>query len=178
MHPCSRRVGPTSARNSASSNGSCPSRDFSKTMSVTASFDSLPFFEDRRFGVLTLPALRLPADFLAVRLAIMAGIVPYPRQNASLRPARTGGYRRREQSEGCRFWPNRKHRKRKLVPLNLPPRIQVIEIQNRIQHERIRPAGLASINRIDGEQDDVPISGRHVHHRGMLRDLIAGLHQP
>jgi hypothetical protein len=83
MHPSSRRVGPTNARSSASSNGSCPSRDFSKTMSVTASFDSLPFFEDRLLCTLGLPVLRLPADFLAARFAIMAGIVPYQGKNAT-----------------------------------------------------------------------------------------------
>src|SRR5580704_10836162 len=80
MHPSSRRVGPTSARNSASSRDSCPSRAFSSTISVTASFDSLPGFEEpglREF------VLRLRPGFLPARLAIVGGIVLQPRKNAT-----------------------------------------------------------------------------------------------
>src|SRR5882724_5760637 len=83
MHPSSRRVGPTSARNSASSKGSCPTWHFSNTINVTASFDSFPSLNELRFRELLLPVLRLPADFFPARLAIVAGIVPQPAQNAT-----------------------------------------------------------------------------------------------
>ena len=80
MHPSSRRVGPTSARNSASSKDSCPSRAFNKTMSVTASFGSLPALDEfplREALLLTrrplLPARRPPTDFFA-RFAIKPGL--------------------------------------------------------------------------------------------------------
>ena len=80
MHPSSRRVGPTSARNSASSKDSCPSRAFNKTMSVTASFGSLPaldVFTLREALLLTrrplLPARRPPTDLFA-RFAIKPGL--------------------------------------------------------------------------------------------------------
>src|SRR5580704_1850447 len=78
MHPSSRRVGPTSARNSASRNGSWPSRALSKTTSVTASFGSLRSLDAPRLRGLLVLALRLPTDFLAARLAIRPGLYSNP----------------------------------------------------------------------------------------------------
>jgi hypothetical protein len=92
MHPSSRRVGPTSARNSASRNGSCPPRALSKTTSVTASFGSLPSLDPPRLRGRLVPALRLPADFLAARLAIRPGLYSNPAKTPAPRTC------------SCRLW--------------------------------------------------------------------------
>ena len=76
MHPSSRRVGPTSARSSASSSGSCPSRDFSNTTIVTASFGSFPSFDFREalFRRLAGRFRRRPPEDLRARFAIGPGL--------------------------------------------------------------------------------------------------------
>jgi hypothetical protein len=89
MHPSSRRVGPTNARNSASRNGSCPSRALSKTTSVTAPFGSFPSLDAPRLRGLLVPALRLPPDFLAARLAIRPGLYSNPAKTPA---PRTGSH--------------------------------------------------------------------------------------
>src|SRR5260370_2950843 len=83
--PSSLRDGLTSARSSASSNVSCPSRARRRTISVTASFGSFPPAAPRavralRFGLLVL---------LGLRFGIMAGSVtqtPQPAPTPSLPP--------------------------------------------------------------------------------------------
>src|SRR6266481_640422 len=81
MQPSSLRDGLTSARSSASSNVSCPSRARRITISVTASFGSFPpatpsVFRALRFGLLVL---------LGLRFGIMAGIVTQTAQRATTR---------------------------------------------------------------------------------------------
>src|SRR5580704_15643457 len=81
MQPSSLRVGPTSARNSASSSGSCPSRGFRSTTRVTASFGSLPFLVDLRDALFFAPVARFrrpPEEDLVTRFAIGAGLYPNP----------------------------------------------------------------------------------------------------
>src|ERR1700730_6084053 len=186
MHPSSRRVGPTSARNSASSKDSCPSRAFNKTMSVTASFGSLPALDEfplREALLLSrrplLPARRPPTDLFA-RFAIKPGLY----RNTTETPAPNTIATRNSHTErfcGVRDplfgWRGNHRNKTQLLLLQLPPRIQTIEIQNRIQHQRIRPPRLPAINRIDREQNHVSVTRGHIRNRRVLRDLFATVHQ-
>src|ERR1700722_20451667 len=73
--PSSLRVGPTTARNSASRSVSCPPRVLSSTTSVTASFGNFPSFDFRDALLRALGRLRrrLPEDLVA-RFAIRAGL--------------------------------------------------------------------------------------------------------
>jgi hypothetical protein len=51
--------------------------------------------------------------------------------------------------------------------------VEVIEIQDGVEHERVCAAGFAAIHRIDGKEHDVTVAGGHVHYGGMLGDFVA-----
>src|SRR5579884_1317814 len=109
MHPSSLLVGATSARSSASSSNSCPSRARNTTIRVTADFGSFPappfaFRELRRPLALPLP------DRFALRVAIVAGIVAHYCLSATRQPRRLG----------CHAPPG--------LLRFLPPRAQAVEI--------------------------------------------------
>ena len=61
--------------------------------------------------------------------------------------------------------------------IQLPSRIQVVEIKNSVEHERIRPDRLATIERIDREQHHVPLLYRRINDCGALRDVSAAIQQ-
>src|SRR5437773_3037049 len=61
--------------------------------------------------------------------------------------------------------------------LQLSPRIQIVELQNRIQHQRITPDRLPAVHRIDREEHQVPLPSRRVDHDGPVRDLAAALEE-
>src|SRR5271170_732490 len=107
MHPSSRRVGLTNARNSASRNGSCPSRALSKTTSETASLGSLPSLGAPRLRGRLVPALRLPADFFAARLAIRPGLYSNPGKTPAPRTCRR---LRRQRLDNTQAAPKRRSR--------------------------------------------------------------------
>ena len=66
---------------------------------------------------------------------------------------------------------------RSLLRVELSPRIQIVKVQDRIEHERIRPDRLPAIDRIDREQHHVPLFHRRVHHRRPLRDIASAAQQ-
>src|SRR5512141_1777908 len=55
----------------------------------------------------------------------------------------------------------------------LSSRIQRVEIQHRVPHERIARPRLASPDRVVREQDDVPLLDGDVHYGRVLGDLLA-----
>ena len=64
-----------------------------------------------------------------------------------------------------------------LLLRQLSPHIQVVEIQNRIEYERVTAHCLAAINRINREHYNVSFIQRYVNHCWMLGDLVASFHQ-
>src|SRR5438128_546680 len=55
-----------------------------------------------------------------------------------------------------------------LFSVELPSRVEVVEIQNRVEHHEITTDRLAAIDGVRGEQDDVPFLDRNVDHGGAL----------
>src|SRR5712664_274544 len=64
-----------------------------------------------------------------------------------------------------------------LLLRELAPGVESVEIENRIQYQRVRPARFASIHRIDRKQHHVALARGHVQNCGMLCDLIAAFDQ-
>src|SRR5439155_21975708 len=62
---------------------------------------------------------------------------------------------------------------RLLSRIELPSRVQLIEIQQRVEHEEIAAFGLTAPDRVVRERYDVPFVERHVDDGGVLRDLVA-----
>jgi hypothetical protein len=183
MQPSSLRVGPTSARNSASSNGSCPSRDFSNTTSVTASFGNFPSFDFReaRFRALADRLRRRPPEDLVARFAIGAGLyLNRPKTPLrSLDASRAACGRRSEVVGAQHAVPvlSRRFVREGLLLRRLPASVEAVPIHDRVEHEGICPSCLAAINRVDREKDHVACARRHVNHRRMLRDFVAAFEQ-
>src|SRR5579859_5729005 len=150
MQPPSRRVGGISARNSASRRDSWPGLACRRTTRVTAFLGSLAAAERR--------GLRLIPDFLCLRLGIVAGL--YSKEVFC-----EGGCRTKQHGDA-----------QELFFGQPPPGVQIVEIQDGVQDQRVGAAGFAAINRVDREQDDVPAAARSIQHRGMLRDLVAALY--
>src|SRR5207245_413734 len=50
--------------------------------------------------------------------------------------------------------------------------VQVVEVEDGVEHHRVSAARLAAINRIDRKKHHVAAAGGHVHNRGMLRDFV------
>src|SRR5512146_2361821 len=65
-----------------------------------------------------------------------------------------------------------------LPGIQLPAGVQVIEVEQRVQHERVAPDGFATIDRVVAEEHDVSLVHRHVHHHRMLRNTLATIQQP
>src|SRR5713226_2918337 len=145
-------------------------------MSVTASLGSLPVLLELR-----LRRARA-AIFFAFRFGIVAGIVLQATENKrasqflrlccgmrSLVVPTWGAVLLRRATREC--YPSA------LLLGELPPGVEAVEIENRIQHQRVRPARLAPIHRIDRKQHHVALARGHVQNRGMLRDFIAAFDQ-
>src|ERR1051326_5951477 len=64
-----------------------------------------------------------------------------------------------------------------LLVIELPPRIQIVEVHDRVQHERITPDRLPAIHGIDREEHQVPLPPGRVDHDRPIRDLAASLEQ-
>src|SRR2546430_2924559 len=69
------------------------------------------------------------------------------------------------------YWPS------VLLLVELPARIQIIEVENRIEDQRITSRRLSSPERIQREQDDVTALERRIDYRRMLRNLVAAVEQ-
>ena len=61
--------------------------------------------------------------------------------------------------------------------VKFPAGVQVVEVQDRVEDEKVAPLSLSAPDRIVGEEDDVPPLDRHVDYRRVLRDLIATIEQ-
>ena len=55
--------------------------------------------------------------------------------------------------------------------------VEAIEIEDRIQNQRIRAASFAAVNGVDGEEDHVTAAGGNVEDGGMLGDFVAAIDQ-
>ena len=64
-----------------------------------------------------------------------------------------------------------------LPSIQLSARIQVVVIQDRVQHQRVVALGFSPPDRIVREQHDVALVHRHVHDHRPLGDLGAGVEQ-
>src|ERR1035438_10079928 len=53
---------------------------------------------------------------------------------------------------------------RSLFRIELSPGVQVVELQDRVEHQEVAPDGLAAVHGIVAEQHDVSLVHRHVHH--------------
>lgn len=58
-----------------------------------------------------------------------------------------------------------------LPSVEFTPRVEMVEVQDRVEHERVGSDRLAAVDRIVGEQHDVPLLHRYVHNDGPLRDV-------
>src|SRR5262245_61230203 len=66
----------------------------------------------------------------------------------------------------------------KLLLRQFPPRIQLIEIENRIEDQGVTALRLGAPEGIDREEHDVTLFVWDVNHCGVLRDLVTGFEQP
>lgn len=62
-----------------------------------------------------------------------------------------------------------------LLRVQLSSGIQVVEVEDGVEHEWVGPEGLAAIDRIVGEQYDVPLLHRDVDDDRPLRDVSAAV---
>src|SRR5262249_11893445 len=62
-----------------------------------------------------------------------------------------------------------------LLLIQLPTRVQIVKIQNRVEYQEVAPLSLASPDRVDRVGDHVPSADRHVDHGRVLRDLGAAI---
>jgi hypothetical protein len=65
-----------------------------------------------------------------------------------------------------------------LTRIQLPPRIQVVKVHYRIEHQRIRPHRLPTIDRVDRKEHDVPLLQRRIDDGRPLRDVVPAAQQP
>src|SRR5262245_5208618 len=65
-----------------------------------------------------------------------------------------------------------------LSRVELPSRVEAVEVQNRVEHHEVAADRLAAINRIRGKEDDVSLSNGDVDDNGSLRDVGASVEQP
>src|SRR5438477_8593525 len=61
--------------------------------------------------------------------------------------------------------------------VQLPPCIQAIKVQHRVEDEKVTALGFAAPDGIVREDDDVPFVERHIDDGRVLRDLAAVLHK-
>src|SRR5258705_5063993 len=64
-----------------------------------------------------------------------------------------------------------------LLCVQLPPSVQVVVIQDGVEHQEIAADRLATPHGIVGEQHHVSLLERRVHHHGPLRDVPPTLQQ-
>src|ERR1019366_5524317 len=64
-----------------------------------------------------------------------------------------------------------------LFRIEISPCVQVVEMQDRIEHQEIAPDGLAAVHGIVAEEHDVSLLQRHVHHHRTLGDVRAAVEQ-
>src|ERR1051326_9470121 len=62
-----------------------------------------------------------------------------------------------------------------LPRVELSSGVEVIEVQQRVEHQEVAAFGLAAPDRVVREDDDVPLLERDVDDGGVLRDLAAVL---
>src|SRR6266849_9255959 len=162
MQPSSLRDGPTSARSSASSSVSWPSRARRMTMSVTAFFGSFSFRPARDLRGTLFLLERLDAALFALRFAIMAGIVLQLAKTArgSCAPARIHS-----------------PAKKPLFLGQLTAGVQAVEVENGVQHHGVGSARLAAIDRIDRKEHHVSFACWNIDDGGMLGDFVSTFDQ-
>jgi len=68
---------------------------------------------------------------------------------------------------------SRPSRRSALSSVQLPPRVQPIEVQQRVEHQEVAAFRLAAPDRVVRKRDDVPFVERHVDDRRVLRDFAA-----
>src|SRR5438045_1684121 len=61
--------------------------------------------------------------------------------------------------------------------IQLASRVEVVEVQNRVEDERIAADGLAAVDRVVREQHDVSLPYRHVNDDGALGDVRPAFEQ-
>src|SRR2546425_9716559 len=69
------------------------------------------------------------------------------------------------------YWPS------VLLLVELSARIQIIEVENRIEDQRITSRSLSAPERIQREQDDMTALERRINYRRLLRNLFAAADQ-
>ena len=57
--------------------------------------------------------------------------------------------------------------------IELSPRVEMIEVEQRVEHEKITSDSFATVHGIVGEQNHVPFCQRYVNDRRSLRDVAA-----
>ena len=61
--------------------------------------------------------------------------------------------------------------------IELPPRVEAVEVQDRVEHHDVAADGLAAIDRVVGEEHDVALPHRDIHDHRPLRDVGAAIEQ-
>src|SRR5208282_860403 len=51
--------------------------------------------------------------------------------------------------------------------------VEIVEIQDGVEHERVCAARLAAVDRVDGEEDDMAVPGGNIDYGSVLRDFVA-----
>src|ERR1035437_7410973 len=64
-----------------------------------------------------------------------------------------------------------------LFRIELSPCVQVVEMQDRVEHQEIAPDGFAAVDGIVAEEHDVSLFKRHIHDHRTLRDVRAAVEQ-
>ena len=136
-------------------------------------------------GSLVLPlvgrrraALRVEDTFLLLRFAMVAGILL---QSSEKKRRPTGCKTAVLQSGDKPPFPKKQAYLAELGRGTLlfggrTARVQIVEVQDCVQNQRVSPAGLAPVNRIDGEENDVAVAGGDVKDGRMLGDFVAAFH--
>src|SRR5262245_5211945 len=62
--------------------------------------------------------------------------------------------------------------------IELPAGVQVVEVQDRVEHHEVPTDGLASIDGVIGEQYDMSFPNRDVDDYGTLCNIVSTLQQP
>ena len=71
----------------------------------------------------------------------------------------------------------RLHEDKGLFLGGLAPGVEAIEIEDRIQNQRIRAAGFTAVNGVDGEKDHMTAARGNIEDGGVLSDFVAAIDQ-
>ena len=65
-----------------------------------------------------------------------------------------------------------------LLAVDFPARIQIVEVQDRVEHHEVGPNRLTAPHRVVGEQYDVTALERYIHDHRALRDVPPPFNSP